>query len=149
MRIRVEIPIDKPLRRGGNIINAEGVRCWLTFRYKRLSTFCYICGLIGHDDKHCGKSQQEGLKERQYGEWLRVGGVVKNGSEKGKTKVNGGLDSMVNDVASAKSHGAVGFFGPSTQTKENRSDSRNSNHEVAVMTASGSEAKSEISKFSE
>ena len=92
MRIRVEIPIDKPLRRGGNIINAEGVRCWLTFRYKRLSTFCYICGLIGHDDKHCGKSQQEGLKERQYGEWLRVGGVVKNGSEKGKTKVNGGLD---------------------------------------------------------
>ena len=77
MRIRVEIPIDKPLRRGGNIINAEGVRCWLTFRYKRLSTFCYICGLIAHDDKHCCMSQQEGLKERQYREWLRVGSVVK------------------------------------------------------------------------
>ena len=55
-RIRVEIPIDKPLRQGGNITNAEGEQCWLTFRYERLPTFCYICGLIGHGDKHCSKS---------------------------------------------------------------------------------------------
>ncbi|KAK9991321.1 hypothetical protein SO802_026306 [Lithocarpus litseifolius] len=133
MRIRVEIVIAKPLRRGGNITNADGDRCWLTFRYERLPTFCYICGLIGHDDKYYCKKQQEGLKERQYGEWLRAGSVVKNGRERGKKKVNGGSDSMVNVRASADSHGAAGFFGASAQAEENRCDSRNSNHEMAVM----------------
>ena len=147
MRIRVEIPIYKPLRRGGNITNADGVRCWLTFRYEHLPTFCYICGLIGHDDKHCCKSQQDGLKERQYGEWLRASSVVKNGGERGKTKVNGGSNSMVNDEVGVESHSVVGFFGASIQTEENRSDSRNSNHEMAVMIASGSEAKSKNSNL--
>ena len=53
MRILVEIPIDKPLRRGGNITNAEGEQCSIIFRYERLPTFRYICGILGHDDKHC------------------------------------------------------------------------------------------------
>lgn len=81
MRIRVEIPIDKPLRKGGNITNAEGERCWIIFRYERLPTFCYICEILGHDDKHCQMSQTEGLKERQYEEWLKAGGVVRSGGE--------------------------------------------------------------------
>ena len=42
MRIWVEIPIDKPLRKGGNITNAEGVRCSIIFKYEHLPTFCYI-----------------------------------------------------------------------------------------------------------
>ena len=36
------------------------------------------------------------MKERQYGEWLRAGSVVKIGSEKGKSKVYKGSDSMGN-----------------------------------------------------
>ena len=40
MRIRIEIPIDKPLRRGGNITNTEGEQCLIIFRYERLTTFC-------------------------------------------------------------------------------------------------------------
>ena len=87
------------------------------------------------------------MKERQYGEWLRASSVVKNGGERGKTKVNRGSDSMVNDGAGVESHGveshgAAGFFGASVQTEENRCDSWNSNHEMAVMIASGSKAKS-------
>ena len=64
MRIRVEIPINKPLRRGGNITNTEGERCSIIFKYKRLPTFCYICGILGHDDKHCHVSPMEGVIKR-------------------------------------------------------------------------------------
>ena len=64
MRIWVEIPIDKPLRRGGNITNKEGERRSIIFRYKRLPTFCYICGILGHDDKHCHVNPMEGVIER-------------------------------------------------------------------------------------
>ena len=85
LRIRVEIPIDKPFRRGGNITNAEGERVWINFKYERLPTFCYICGILGHDDKHCHMSQSGGSKEKQYREWLKAGGVVRSGSKKGNT----------------------------------------------------------------
>ena len=53
MRIKVEIPIDKPLRRGGYIANEEGGRSWVTFKYERLPTFCFNCGILRHDNRHC------------------------------------------------------------------------------------------------
>nr|POE95177.1 uncharacterized protein CFP56_25294 [Quercus suber] len=31
MRIRVDLPINKPLRRGGNIINSDGEKYWVSF----------------------------------------------------------------------------------------------------------------------
>ena len=42
MRVRIEFPIDKPLRREGNITNTEGEQCSIIFRYERLPTFCNI-----------------------------------------------------------------------------------------------------------
>ncbi|KAL0010483.1 hypothetical protein SO802_005591 [Lithocarpus litseifolius] len=53
MRVIVDLPLDKPLRRGGNIVNLEGEKTWVTFRYERLPTFCFQCGWFGHDEKHC------------------------------------------------------------------------------------------------
>ena len=73
MRIKVDIPIDKPLRRGGHIANAEGERSWVTFKYKQLLTFCFICGLMGHDNKHCQVNPDRQHTIPQYGEWLRAG----------------------------------------------------------------------------
>ncbi|KAK9988823.1 hypothetical protein SO802_029062 [Lithocarpus litseifolius] len=122
MRIRVAISIDKPLRRGRNITNADGELCWLTFRYERLPTFCYICDLIGHDDKHCHVSQSDGLKERQYGEWLKAGGVVKSGGEKGKTNGSRNSDPVENDGTRFKSQSTTEVFGSSAQTGENGSE---------------------------
>ena len=65
MRVRIELPIDKPLRRGGNITNVEGVRCSIIFKYEHLPTFCYICGILGHNEKHCNVSHMESVNERQ------------------------------------------------------------------------------------
>ena len=53
IRIRVDLPIEKPLRRGGHVVSKDGEKYWVQFRYKRLPTFCYLCGKLGHDDKHC------------------------------------------------------------------------------------------------
>ena len=86
LRIRVEVQIDKPLRRGGYVKNDEGGRFWVDFRYERLPTFCYRCGILGHDEKYCQVSSLEQLSEKQYGEWLKAGGVIKVGGEKEKPK---------------------------------------------------------------
>lgn len=61
----------------------DGERTWVCFKYERLPTFCFTCGKIGHDEKHCGMVFEEQPLERQYGEWLRAGNISKgtnNGS---------------------------------------------------------------------
>ena len=52
MRIRIALPISKPLRRGGFISDSDGVRTWVTFKYERLPIFCHYCVLLGHDLCH-------------------------------------------------------------------------------------------------
>nr|POE96858.1 hypothetical protein CFP56_49609 [Quercus suber] len=112
LRIRVEVPIDKPLRKGGYVKNEEGGRYWVDFRNERLPTFCYICGILRHDEKHCQVSPMEQLSGRQYGEWLKAGGVIKNGGEKDKIKVQleakkVSSPSMVVDGGAGEENGAV------------------------------------------
>nr|POF23150.1 uncharacterized protein CFP56_63612 [Quercus suber] len=86
LRVRVEVQIDKPLRRGGYVKNVEGGRFWVDFRYEKLPTFYYRCGILGHDKKHCQASSLEQSAGKQYGEWLKASGGMKGGDEKGKLK---------------------------------------------------------------
>ena len=68
-RIRVELQLDKPLQRGGGYIkNMENERVWVTFKYGRLPTVCYVCGRMGHDDWHCTQATNGKEAEYQYGE---------------------------------------------------------------------------------
>ena len=53
MRLKVEIPLNKPLQRGGYLLNGEGEKMWIIFNYERLPTVCYRCGILGHDNRHC------------------------------------------------------------------------------------------------
>ena len=113
LRLRVEMQLDKPLWRGGGYVkNDEGGRFWVGFRYERLPTFCYICGILGHDEKHCQASSLEQLSGRQYGEWLKASGTLKIGGEKEKLKEQteakkGSAASMVVD-GEAKEESGVG-----------------------------------------
>ena len=100
LRVRVEVPIDKSLRRGCFVKSEEGERVWVDFRYERLPSFCYICGFLGHDEKHCQVNPAEQRSGRQYGEWLKAGGALKNGGEGVRMKMQsearkGGMYSRV------------------------------------------------------
>ena len=53
MRVQVDLPITRPLRRGGNIVNPDGEKFWVSFKYERLPTFCFRCGILGHDERQC------------------------------------------------------------------------------------------------
>ena len=57
-------------------------------------------GFLGHDEKHCQASPTEQQSGRQYGDWLKVGGAIKNGGEGEKLKMQseakkGGMQSRV------------------------------------------------------
>ena len=75
MRVHVDLEIDKPLRRGAYITSSVGERLWLSFRYERLPTVCFICVKLGHDNKHCPMSKDWRSVCPQYGDWLRLGGL--------------------------------------------------------------------------
>lgn len=53
LRIRVMLDITKPLRRKMKIMK-EGCECfWVEFRYERLLGFCFLCGIVGHNERFC------------------------------------------------------------------------------------------------
>ncbi|KAK7860560.1 hypothetical protein CFP56_036702 [Quercus suber] len=78
MRVKVAIPIAKPLRRGGFIGGSDGQRLWVSYKYERLPLFCHFCGLLGHNTEHCAeyyaRSKNGSEVICQYGEWLKSAG---------------------------------------------------------------------------
>ncbi|XP_019199083.1 PREDICTED: uncharacterized protein LOC109192836 [Ipomoea nil] len=43
-RIRVAIPVDKPIKRRMNFVKRDKSTCWVSFKYERLHNFCFYCG---------------------------------------------------------------------------------------------------------
>ena len=120
LRIRVELPVEKPLQRGGNIMGMEGDKYWIHFKYERLPTFCFFCGKMGHDLKHCNACLDRQNVTPQYGDWLRASGSSRGGNNGTKSfafcnhnsgSVNQGKENSKNPVK--KSH-----FAPESQCKE-------------------------------
>ena len=87
--------IDKPLRRGGNVVNSDGDKFWVTFKYERLPNFCFLCGILGHDEKHCSGFQGKAEGHRQYGDWLRASNGSKGGLEKQKAASSSGHEERM------------------------------------------------------
>uniref|UniRef100_A0A7N2KTF6 CCHC-type domain-containing protein n=1 Tax=Quercus lobata TaxID=97700 RepID=A0A7N2KTF6_QUELO len=73
LRIRGEIPLDKPLQRGSKIKGPDGEVVWVAFKYERLISFCFRCGILGHEVKTCEQPQGTEGQENQYGEWMKAG----------------------------------------------------------------------------
>ena len=44
LRVGVEVPLAKPLRRGGPVVSPEGDEARVVFRYERLVGWCFACG---------------------------------------------------------------------------------------------------------
>lgn len=67
MRIWVDLLPNKPLRREGNVVNLDGSKTWITFKFERLPCFCFQCGLLGHDERHCLSFPYNPNSPKQYG----------------------------------------------------------------------------------
>ena len=72
LRIRVEIPLDKPLCRRSQIKSPEGDIVWVAFKYERMVSFCFNCGLTGHEEKYCDKPRNTITQDYQYRELLKA-----------------------------------------------------------------------------
>jgi len=53
MRIRVEININQPLKRDMKLRTNNGKCVTVYFKYEKLGTFCFRCGVLGHTYKSC------------------------------------------------------------------------------------------------
>lgn len=75
-RIRVKIDLRKPIKRRMKVKRAGGEWSWANFKYERLSSFCFVCGLLGHQERDCAIVYANPDKEitRAYGTWLRAPG---------------------------------------------------------------------------
>lgn len=52
-RIRIKLDLNKPLKRRMKLKREGGEWSWVNFKYERLSTFCFFCGLLGHSERDC------------------------------------------------------------------------------------------------
>lgn len=52
----------------------RGAWQWINFQYKRVSTFCFVCGVMGHEERDCEVvyGNPDRTVEREYGSWLRA-----------------------------------------------------------------------------
>ncbi|XP_019159927.1 PREDICTED: uncharacterized protein LOC109156530 [Ipomoea nil] len=55
-RVWVTVDISKPLKKQMKLKKNDGAWAFVNFRYERLPTFCFLCGIIGHGDKLCPKT---------------------------------------------------------------------------------------------
>lgn len=98
IQVRVEIPLDKPIRRGGLVLNSEGNKTQIGFKYKRLVGLCFQCSRFGHERKSCTASSDGHEAEMPYGEsrcserWLQAKAnekraKVRNGAGEGPSRL--------------------------------------------------------------
>lgn len=52
IRIRVEVPLNKPIYRGV-VLSPEEDKLRIGFKYERLVGLCFNCGIFGHEAKDC------------------------------------------------------------------------------------------------
>ncbi|XP_019163526.1 PREDICTED: uncharacterized protein At4g02000-like [Ipomoea nil] len=58
-RIRVRLDVSVPLKSRMKMYRKDGSVQWINFKYERLGTFCFYCGVLGHSEKFCRKVYEE------------------------------------------------------------------------------------------
>nr|POE98536.1 hypothetical protein CFP56_44782 [Quercus suber] len=61
--------------------SSKGEKFQVYFHYERLPVFCFLNGVMGHDDQHCTYPARQTDEPPQYGDWLRTEEGNKMGSQ--------------------------------------------------------------------
>ena len=60
------------------MVNLEGDKTWVAFRYERIMGLCYSCGRLGHDmslcPHRCSSMNLDEPIDNPYSEWMKAGG---------------------------------------------------------------------------
>lgn len=66
------------LKRGFFAVDEAGTKTWYLVTYERLPMFCFLCGILGHNEAQCPRRYDDDLEEPQngfpFGNWLRANG---------------------------------------------------------------------------
>ncbi|KAJ8767776.1 hypothetical protein K2173_020716 [Erythroxylum novogranatense] len=129
MRIRVAIDIRKPLKRKMLIKWTGGENVCLEFKYERLNTFCYFCGIVGHTDKFCRLlyDYPNFPKEKfAYGTWLKA-------NYRRQTQVGSKWLRSENDLMPEMENGVTGLPSRNVQQQATTTDFGNPVDGAGVM----------------
>ncbi|XP_062086519.1 uncharacterized protein LOC133792629 [Humulus lupulus] len=118
LRVRVRINIEQPLKRRMKIQNSKGEAFWAEFKYERLPTFCFICGILGHSEKFCIRlfeTETEHLPkpyglfmrapDRRQGKQIGAPWLLENMARPAPTQQEGSTPLMNSDSVQARSRG--------------------------------------------
>ena len=74
LHIRVEMDVERPLKRRMMIKSPDSNWFWIEFLYEKLPTLCFICGCLGNLDHKCVKVYDftNGMAPKPYRVWMRA-----------------------------------------------------------------------------
>lgn len=65
----VKVKVKDPLCTGFSLSRNNGKNLDITFKYEKLATFCYDCGIIGHEQSSC--TLEDPVDLEKFGPWLQ------------------------------------------------------------------------------
>lgn len=65
----IKVRVNAPLVPGFRMKSSNGKKLRIYFKYEKLFTFCYDCGILGHDQGLC--KWEGSIEPNKYGPWLR------------------------------------------------------------------------------
>ncbi|KAF7141710.1 hypothetical protein RHSIM_Rhsim06G0052000 [Rhododendron simsii] len=140
IRIRVEVPLDKPLKRGGFISLGGGDKIWVDYKFECLNSFCFYCGCLALEMGNCAlktiDEEKRVVKEAKYGPWLKAGGGGNSGGSRFQpdTRRRTGEDQTKSDIFRREVSPAVGL-------SASKNLNLGKNKEGAILADSGSESR--------
>uniref|UniRef100_A0A803QSV9 Zinc knuckle CX2CX4HX4C domain-containing protein n=1 Tax=Cannabis sativa TaxID=3483 RepID=A0A803QSV9_CANSA len=125
LHVRVWIDVRKPIKRM-KISTDQSSWYWVNFKYEKLPTFCFICGIIGHAERFCPRLFEKPLHlhDEPYGlelrasnqrgqssfgaQWLHSGAVVREEGRQPSHASSDSLGSNLNPTVTEEIMGQIG-----------------------------------------
>ncbi|KAF4377357.1 hypothetical protein G4B88_005835 [Cannabis sativa] len=126
LRVRVWIDVRKPIKCIRKISTDQSSWYWVNFKYEKLPTFCFICGIIGHAERFCPRLFEKPLHlhDKPYGlelrasnqrrqssfgaQWLHSGAVVREEGRQPSHASSVSLGSNLNPIVMEEIVGQIG-----------------------------------------